>query len=409
MIKRLRIKFILIAMLSLFFVLAILVASINILAYRGVVERADETLDIILSHQGRFPQIQQRPAFPDIKDWDEPYSNIPVETRFFSVIFSKNGDPVSVIMDNISINDRQSAIKMAKHVLNGEDERGFFGNYRYLVSKRAEHSTVILLDCTNVLTANRNFMIISIFISAIGMLAVFCLLFFLSKLVTDPVSESIEKQKSFITDAGHELKTPITIIDADAELIEMENGESEWSSDIRQQTKRLKALTNDLIFLSRMEEESFVLPKIELPISDVVKERAASFASIFKTNGKNLDIRVEEMLSVRGDEKSVSQLVSILLDNAAKYSEEGDTVLISLKKHNKSVLLTVSNKADESVKENVDKLFDRFFRGDKSRASGGGYGLGLSVARAITLSHRGKIWAQYTEDGRLEINVLLPI
>jgi len=409
MIKRLRIKFILIAMLSLFFVLVILVASINILSYQGVVERADETLDVILKHQGRFPGILQKPFFPGMNDFDEPLDNIPTETRFFSVVFSKNGDPVSVIMDNISITDRKSAVRMAQHVLGGEDERGFFGNYRFLVDKKEAHTTVILLDCTNVLATNRNFMIISISISAIGMLAVFFLLFFLSKLVTDPVSESIEKQKSFITDAGHELKTPITIIDADAELIEMENGESEWSHDIRQQTKRLKALTNDLIFLSRMEEESFVLPKIELPISDVVRERAASFTSIFKTNGKNLDIRIEEMLSVRGDEKSISQLVSILLDNAVKYSEEGDTVIISLKKQNKSVLLTVSNKAEESVKENADKLFDRFFRGDKSRSSSGGYGLGLSVARAIALSHKGKISAHYTEEGRLEINVSLPI
>ncbi len=409
MIKRLRIKFILIAMLSLFFVLAILVATINIFGYKGVVERADDTLEIILRHQGRFPQTQERPTFPDIKDWEESYNNIPTETRFFSVIFSKNGDPVSVIMDNISITDRESAVKLAEHMLTKGEEKGFFGNYRYLVDVKPDYTTVILLDCTNVLATNRNFMLISVSISAIGMLAVFFLLFFLSKLVTDPVSESIEKQKSFITNAGHELKTPITVIDADTELIEMENGESEWSADIRQQTKRLRALTNDLIFLSRMEEESFVLPKIELPISDVVRERAASFTSIFKTGGKNLDIRIEEMLSVRGDEKSISQLVSILLDNAAKYSCDGDTVVISLKKQNKSVLLTVSNKADTTVKENVTRLFDRFFRGDSSRSSTGGYGLGLSVARAIVLSHKGKIWAHYTEDGRLEINVTLPI
>ena len=409
MIKRLRIKFILIAMLSLFFVLTILVAAINIFSYKGIVERADETLEIILKHQGRIPQIQPKPTFPNIKDWEEFRENIPSETRFFSVIFSKNGDPVSVIMDNISISDKESAIRLAQLVLESGEEKGFFGNYRYLVAEKESFITVILLDCTNVLTTNRNFIITSISISAIGLLAVFFSLFFLSKLITDPVSESIEKQKSFITDAGHELKTPITIIDADTELIEMENGESEWSNDIRQQTKRLKALTNDLIFLSRMEEESFVLPKIELPISDVVKERASSFASIFKTNGKNLDIRIEEMLSVRGDEKSISQLVSVLLDNAAKYSEDGDTVSISLKKQNKNVLLIVSNKAAVSVKENVGKLFDRFFRGDSSRSSGGGYGLGLSVARAIVLSHKGKIWAHYTENGRLEINVLLPI
>ena len=126
MIKRLRIKFILIAMLSLFFVLTILVAAINIFSYKGIVERADETLEIILKHQGRIPQIQPKPTFPNIKDWEEFRENIPSETRFFSVIFSKNGDPVSVIMDNISISDKESAIRLAQLVLESGEEKGDF-------------------------------------------------------------------------------------------------------------------------------------------------------------------------------------------------------------------------------------------------------------------------------------------
>lgn len=408
MIRRLRWKFIIIAMCSLVLVLTLIMTAINVLSYHNMVDRADRTLDNISQNHGRLPVAPTHPSFPGFNHFHEKIMEVPYESRFFSVTFSKKGDEVSVITDNITAVDKENALKMVGYVLEENEERGFLGSYRYLVDENETHVRVILLDCTGVLTANRNFRVISISISAVGLVIVFLLLFFLSKLVTKPVSESIEKQKRFITDAGHELKTPITVIDADAELIEMENGESEWVTDIKGQTKRLAALTNDLILLSRMEEESFVLPHIEFPISDVVQDRASSFTSIYKKNDKNLDICIEKMLTVKGDEKAISQLVSILLDNAVKYSAEGDTVSLTLKRQGKSVVLSVSNSAENITAEQCDRLFDRFWRGDKSR-SGGGYGLGLSVARAIVLSHKGKISASVNQDGRLEITAVLPV
>lgn len=406
MIRKLRWKFILIAMLSLFMVLAIIMVTINALSYKGVVDKADETIDTIAAGRGYFPSLPQKPGFPSHREWN---SGIPLEARFFMVTFSENGAPVSVIVDNISIIDRGNAIYMAELVLEEEEERGFLGNYRFLVKNEGGMKKVVFLDCASALSTNRNFVIISVTISAIGLLAVFLLLFFLSKLVTDPVSESVEKQKRFITDAGHELKTPLTVIDADAELIAMENGESEWVTDIKQQTKRLAALTNDLIYLSRMEEDGYKLPLVELPLSEIVSEISQSFNSIFKTNGKNFDIRIEKMVTVKGDEKSVSQLTSILLDNAVKYSCDGDTVELELKRQGRYAVLSVTNKAEGMTKEQAERLFDRFFRGDKSRGEKSGYGLGLSIARAIAESHKGKITANVRDGERLEISAFLPI
>ncbi len=405
MIRRLRWKFILIAMLSLFMVLAVIMVTINALSYKGVIDKADETLDII-AEGGEFPQIPLRPGFPYQKSASR---EIPLDSRFFIVIFSETDAPVSVIKKNISMITDENAIYMAERALEDGDERDFLGNYRYLIRDDKGFVRVIFLDCAGALSTNRNFILISITISAVGLLAVFLLLFFLSKLVTDPVSESVEKQKRFITDAGHELKTPLTVIDADAELIAMENGESEWVADIKQQTKRLAALTNDLIYLSRMEEEGYKLPFVELPLTDIVSEIAQSFTSIFKTNNKKFDTRIEKMLTVKGDEKSLGQLISILLDNAVKYSCEDDVVELELKRQGRYACLSVTNKAEGITKEKAERLFDRFYRGDKSREQSSGYGLGLSIARAITESHKGKIAATVKENERLEITVLLPL
>ena len=406
MIRRLRWKFILIAMLSLFMVLAIIMITINALSYKAVVDKADETIDIIMEKQGQLPVLPQFPGFPQHRVWDR---EIPIESRFFLVMFSKSMEPVAVTIGNITVMDAENAVNMAERAVFTGKERDFLGDYRFLVKADDNFTSVVFLDCSSALSTNRNFVFISSTISVVGLLAVFLLLLFLSKLVTDPVSESVEKQKRFITDAGHELKTPLTVIDADAELITMESGESEWVADIKLQTKRLAALTNDLVYLSRMEEESYKLPFVEFPLTDIVSELSQSFGSIFKTNGKNFVTRIENLVTIKGDERSITQLVSILLDNSVKYSCDGDTVELELKKQGRYASLSVTNRAEGITKDKAERLFDRFYRGDKSREEKTGYGLGLSIARAIVQSHKGKITASVKDGERLEITALLPI
>ena len=221
--------------------------------------------------------------------------------------------------------------------------------------------------------------------------------------------ESYEKQKRFITDAGHEIKTPITIIDADAEVLEMDLPGNEWLQDIRFQTKRLASLTNDLIFLSRMDEEHTQLQTIDFPLSDLVSETAQSFQSLAKTQKKEFVTDIEPLLTMNGDEKSLRQLVSILLDNALKYSPENGSITLSLHKAGKMIHLTVTNTVESLAKENLAYLFDRFYRTDQSRNSQtGGYGLGLSIAKAVVTAHKGKITATASDSSSLTLDVLLP-
>ena len=407
MIKKLRIKFILIAMLSLFGVLAVIVTSINVLNYKELVYSADETIKRLEDTGAIMPQYPPSLDITPDGEGGEFNTMLPSDIRYLSVVYNSEGYILSIKKGNMNL-DNNEALTLSEAAYNKGGEWDFYGNYRYHIHFTQETIQVTLLDCTRVLDTYSNFLRISLIISASGLVAVLALIYILSGIVVKPIAKNIEKQKRFITDAGHELKTPITVIDADAELVELDYGENEWLTDIKKQTKRLATLTKDLIYLSRVEEDGYKPACLDFPISDMISERAMSFLAIAKTKGKELSLSIEPMLSFNGDEKSISQLVSLLMDNAIKYSAKDDTIEINLEKHGKNIIFSVINSAPNIAPEELDRLFDRFYRGDKSRSAEGGYGLGLSVAKAIAEAHRGKIHASLSQDKRLEISVVLP-
>ena len=197
--------------------------------------------------------------------------------------------------------------------------------------------------------------------------------------------------------SGHEIKTPITIIDADAEVLSLEIGENEWLQDIRRQTQRLSTLTKDLIYLSKMEETQNIGQMIDFPLSDIVADTAQHFESLAKMQGKSVLSDIAPMISFCGDEKAIRQLISILLDNVLKYSSNNSAITLALKRQARAVVIAVSNISDTISEGDLPHLFDRFYRADKSRNSeSGGYGIGLSIAQAIVNSHKGKITASYS-------------
>lgn len=194
------------------------------------------------------------------------------------------------------------------------------------------------------------------------------------------------------------------------DLAEMECGENQWISDIRRQAQRLTGLTNDLIYLSRMEEEQPKLQLIGFPLSDVAEEMAQSFQALAKSQGKEFSLHIQPMTSFHGDEKAIRQLFSILLDNALKYSPAGGYLDLGLEKQGRTLVLTVSNTSVQPIEQDkLPHLFDRFYRADQSRNSQtGGYGLGLSVARSIVSAHKGKIRAESPDGLTLTFAVHLP-
>ena len=334
----------------------------------------------------------------------------PYSARFFWVFFDENGEIAETNTDRIIAVDEEQAEEYAEEVLKKEKQRGFKEDYRYVISEEDGGTRVIFLDRWSDLSTFRDFLQASCLIALAGMLAVFLLIFFLSSRIVKPISDSYEKQKRFITDAGHEIKTPLAIIDADAEVLEMDVGEdNEWITDIRQQIKRLTGLTNDLVALSRMEEGGENLLKTEFSYSEALEEIAQPFRSLAKIQGKELEIDIQEDVDFYGDEKSIRQLTSILMDNAMKYSAGQSTVTLKAGKNGRGVFLEVANVAENLKKEDTEYLFDRFYRADSSRNSEkGGHGIGLSLARAITEAHGGKIQASLAGDQRLKIAVYLP-
>ncbi len=408
MIRKLQIRFIVLSMSALLFVLVIIISGINIANYRIVLSNADKILELLADNNGDFPMDQENLHF-DLPEDMSP--EVPYESRYFYVTL--NNETVSAIqteINHIASVDSLGAVNYAVTAIKNNRPTGFVSTYRYILRKRADTTLIIFLDCGRKLLSFEYFLFASIIISLAGYFLVFLIIAFFSNRIVRPISEAYEKQKRFITDAGHEIKTPLTIITADADIIEMEHGESEWVSDIKKQAKHLTDLTNDLIYLARLEESQKTMLMVVFPVSDVVEEAALSFQSIAQTQGKKFECVVFPMLSMCGNAKAVAQLINILLDNALKYSPSGGSVFVRLEKLNKSIRLSVYNTVKEPLKkEDLSRLFERFYRPDASRNSGaGGYGIGLSVAQAIVFSHSGKIQAVAPDSKSLMITVTFP-
>ena len=406
MIRKLRRKLVAVAMLSLFIVLLIIIGTVNILNYTRMVDDAQRTIAIFKENDGSFPRPDMSPEHDkDIFKGMSPEA--PYESRYFSVLMDANGNVSTIDTGKIAGTGTGEAAEYAKKVLDSGKTSGFIGQYRFAVKDKDGGTLLIFLYCGRGLANFRSVLFISVGISLAGMLAVFLLLVFFSGRIVKPVSESYEKQKRFITDAGHEIKTPLTIIDADAELVELECGESEWLDDIKKQTKRLTALTNDLIYLAKMEEGQKNAVRIEFPLSDVVDETAESFRARAINENKQLEINIQPGLAYIGDEKAVRQLVSILVDNAVKYADSEGKIKVSLT-NAAGIKLEVYNTCEHISKDSVKHLFDRFYRAEQSHNSQtGGYGIGLSVAKAVAEAHRGKISAYTADEKSLRITVLL--
>lgn len=411
MIRKLRIKLIIASMVSLLAVLLVIMSAVNLVYYGQVIREADSTLALLAENGGFFPKSNH--ALPPDGQFPkrEPHLSpeLPYETRYFFVTLSQDGSARSVNTGKIAAVDTADAIAYAQAVWAQGKTQGFADQYRFLVDTSSTEPLILFLDCSRGLNNFKTLLFSCIGVSFVGSLLVLLLLIFLSGRIVRPFLENYEKQKQFITDAGHELKTPLTILNADAEILAMDYGENEWVSDIQTQTKRLADLTYDLILLSRMEEEQTHLQMLELPLSDIAEETITPFQAVARTQGKALELHIQPMLSLRGDEKSLRKLFSILLDNAVKYSVPQSTISCTLEKQKNFIRLSVWNAVDHITKAQTEHLFDRFYRTDQSRNSQtGGYGLGLSIALAIVTAHKGKITATTTDEASLLITATFP-
>ncbi len=405
MIRKLKIRLILLSMICLTILLSLLVTGMNLINYTALTRESDEILTLMSETHGRLPSLDLPNKLPEHLSPEIPY-----ETRYFSVLLNGIGNPIYVETGRIAAVNTKTALQYAKAAMERNGDNGFLDHFRYCRVQEEDRTLLIFLDCGRKLDTAKSFLITSISIALCGLVTVFFVILFFAERIVRPIAESYEKQKRFITDAGHEIKTPLTVIGANTELLEMDLGEHESLTEIRNQTKRLGDLTRDLVALARMEESDHRLSVIDFPISEVVAEAMLPFATIAKAREIRFSQGIEPLLTARGDSKSITQLVSILMDNVIKYTPAGGIAELSLSKQSRGICLSVCNTVAEPMDEaDLPHLFERFYRTDRSRNSEtGGYGIGLSLAEAIVVAHGGRIRADCPDEHRFRILITLP-
>lgn len=391
MIDRLRRKFIRICMLSFAAVFLILFIAIYLVTEVQTSARLDTLADLVSENDGIFPDFEQfgleegQILPPEGVNQESPFT-----TRFFTVRFDGDGELASVDIRAIASVSGEEAQEYASAVLEKGAERGWVENFRYKVYNTPEGTAVVFINGTDTRELNQRFLLTASSVFVAGSLVVLLLVILISKHAVKPAMESYQKQRQFVTDANHELKTPLTLIRTNLDIMESENGPNEWLSDIREETGIMTELVNRLVQLSRMDEDQSTLEMTRFSLSEAVSETAAAFDGTARERDMTLTLDVPQGVCCTGDEASIRQLLSILLDNAVKYCDRGGTIRVGLS-GGRHPVLTVDNSYAAVDSVELGRLFDRFYRADKARTYGSGFGIGLSIAKAIVEKHRGEI------------------
>ena len=420
MIQRLRNRFIRIATLSVAAVMLLLTILVNTANFASVNSDLTKTLELIERNQGTIP-LPTRPdgqMTPDGQNapdapqgtagrkpderggHDGPFGpETPFSTRYFVLRYTDDGTLVRSELDRIAAVTQDDVDEYLAVALRHGAGYGYYSGYKFLVTADGDgENSVIFLDCYQAIRTVRTVAVWSLAADAGCILLVGLLVVLLSRRAIDPVVRAAEQQKQFITDASHELKTPITVIATSLKVLEMDVGRQKWIDKALGQTEKLTELVNSLVTLSRMDEETSPLRMESFTVSDAVGETVESFRDFAASKGHSLIVSVTPGLPLRGDEYAVRQLVSILLDNAVKYALPDTPIAVTLEKTRRGVLLRTENRCDPAVSLDPSRLFDRFYRADPARSASGGFGIGLSIARSIAEGHHGSISASLAGD-----------
>lgn len=407
MIKKIRYKLILILSLSLFIVLASTILIINLVNFNNVNSSADNILNFLSYNDGEFkvdiPKFDENQnqdfdnhGFSHKMDIETPY-----QTRYFYV--KKDNSSYNCNVSHVAKINEEDSIQYFIKASNKSSSRGYIDSYRYY---KKNMNFIIFVDCSNELETAYDFLKNSLIISSVGYAVVFILVFVLSKYAIKPISENYEKQKRFITDASHELKTPLTIISANNELLEMINGYNEANIVISKQVDRMTNMVKNLTSLSRVSEINKLSNVNKVSVSDTLLDVSSLFKNNFLSSNKSYKVDIKQDLNTKGDENLLRQLFSIILDNALKYSVS--YVILRAYKENKKVILTCSNDCLNLKKGNLNHYFERFYRSDESRGSSiTGNGIGLSIAKSICDLHHFKATCEAIDENLFQIMIVM--
>lgn len=396
MLKKMRRRFIASAMAAIGAVTLVLLLAINLWNYNITTDSLDNTLSSI-AMTGKQPHSGQDYTIPEIFGQHSPESRY--MTRFFLVYYDSSYNAVGIFSDFIATVSTQQALSYAANVIDSGHDSGYCGDYRYAVKQGSDGYAVVFLNASQEQQSMKTLLTVSLVVAGASLLAAFFLIAAFSKKAIAPYVKNIELQKQFITDAGHELKTPLTSISTSAEVLKMESGDNEWVDNIQKQTGRMSRLVENLVKLSRLDEGLPLPDKTEFSLSDAAWEAAAPFDARALAQNKRYSRSIDDGLTMLGDMAAVQQIISILLDNAFKYSDDGGEITLRVYRHHKNSVIEVYNTCASGSLGDISRFFDRFYRADKARAADGGTGIGLSIARATVEALGGSITAE-SADGK---------
>ncbi|RKW39343.1 MAG: sensor histidine kinase [Lachnospiraceae bacterium] len=407
MFRRLRLQFIVVATIAVSIMLISIIGILNASKYATSEKRINKILDLLSKNNGVLPdeevveKILGRKTNPDII----------VQYRYFSAYVDSTNKVITMNTEHIANLSETDVIFYIRKILSGKNRYGNFTTtdgqkFAYKLSLHEDESKlIVVLDTTSYIEDRADLIDTSVFIFFSNLVFFIIIFVIFSGKVMMPFMENYRNQKAFITNAGHELKTPLAIISANNELCEMIGGENEWTKSTKEQVERMTDLINRLVVLARFEEKSEEKSDVSeknINFSDIVTKSANSFKSMAIKGGKNFESNIQKNLCISGDDGAIYELVNILIDNANKYCDDGGTVGVGLLQHGitfKKAKLVVYNTYKSGKGVDYSRFFERFYREDKSHNSNvSGYGVGLSIAGNIVKRHKGKIHISYKND-----------
>ena len=410
MIKKLQKRFIRISLIALSVAMVLVVLVVNAANWVSVRNELQETLSFLAENGG---SMARDGAGGRMMGKTKHARNLVSESSWFSVSFDAQGARRGMNLLSMTDPDEQTAADLAvRAVAQGAARSAFLQDYLYLIRDNpGGGQTAVFLNCETKLAAVRTLALISGVACLCGILLAWLLVSIASRRAVAPTIRNMEQQKQFITNASHELKTPLTVIATNMELMRMETPGSPWVASTQKQTAQMRRLVDELVYLSRMEEENAPMAVEALSLNGLLREAAEPFAAMAEYQGRELTVEDQQETPLRGDRASIQRLISILLDNAVKYVPEGGRILASARTDGRFALLTVANDVEKPLsEEQCRQLFDRFYRADPSRNKDrqSGFGIGLAIAAAIVEKHGGSISASMDRNNRLVFTCRLP-
>ena len=402
MLKKLRHKFVLINMITVTLMVSIILGTIYFFTRSSLENQCLERMRSVA-----LDPLQHNTLVIGSNEVNLPYFTLEI-TRLGTVLAISDG--------NFDLSDKDFLLTVAKAASEDNHTYGILPDYnlRYYHLSNTLKEYLIFVDITSEINTLQNLLRILLLIGGLSFVGFLALSFFLARWAVQPVEKSWDEQKRFIADASHELKTPLTVILTNAELLTSPQippeSKKTFASNVLTTARQMRSLLENMLTLARSDAGAVVSSVGPVDFSELLEQTLLPYEPVFYEKKLLLETQIEKGLKTKGDETKLRRLIDIYLDNAGKYAPSGSTITVTLQKQDfRHLRLAVSNKSDPIPEKDLERLYERFLRLDPSRSRNGSYGLGLAIAKTIAEEHGGKVWAAYRKEGYLTFHTILPL